>query len=219
MSSQQRNRVSRPGILDRIGLALSTGRHVDGVWVGSWGKPADLHRIEDALLLIKQHSSIHYSRVIHGLERIWVRVLIHRGASYRESLGACLLDERYVANSTLEQIASTIVHEATHARLARCGIKYEEKLRSRIEAVCMRRELALVARLPDGKELHRKIARNLDWYGANPEWLSDKQRRERMVQGGIDALRYMEAPKWFIRIVPMIVAVISRLRRSSRSVR
>jgi hypothetical protein len=219
MSSQQRNRASGPGIRDRIGLALSTGRHVDGVWVGSWGKPADLHRVEDALLLIKQHSSIHYCRVIHGLERIWVRVLLHQGASYRESLRACLLDERYVANSTLEQIASTIVHEATHARLARCGIRYEEKLRSRIEAVCMRRELALVARLPDGVKLHRKIVHNLEFYGANPEWFSDKQCRERRLQGGIDALRYIEAPKWLIRIVPMIVAVISRLRRLSRSVR
>jgi hypothetical protein len=217
MTSQQRNRVSRPGVLDRIGLALSTARYVDGLWVGSWLTPADLGRIEEALLLIKQHSRIHYSGVVRDLARIWVLLLPHRGGRYDESLGACMLDGRYVANATLEQIASTIVHEATHARLARCGIRYEENLRSRIEAVCIRRELAFVAKLPDGAELHGKTMRKLEWCSANTEWFSNEQLRERRRQGYIDALRYIEAPEWFIRIASRIGAVTARLRRLSRS--
>jgi hypothetical protein len=43
-------------------------------------------------------------------------------------LNACLLDERVVASetTTLEWIASTIVHEATHARLEKWGIAQDK---------------------------------------------------------------------------------------------
>ena len=219
MTSQQRNRVSRPGVLDRIGLALSTARYVDGLWVGSWCTPSNLGRIEEALLLIKRHSRIHYFSVVRDLARIWVLLLPHRGGKYKESLGACMLDERYVANATVEQIASTIVHEATHARLARCGIRYEENLRSRIEAVCIRRQLAFVAKLPNCAELHGRTMRRLEWCRTNAEWFSNEQFRERQRQGNIDALRYIEAPEWFIRIASRIGAMTARLRRLSRSAR
>ena len=51
-----------------------------------------------------------------------------RMASFNHSLNACQLDERFVLDekSGPELIASVIVHEATHARLMRCGIGYEE---------------------------------------------------------------------------------------------
>jgi hypothetical protein len=82
---------------------------------------------------------------------------------------ACVLDERYVLSetTTLEQIALTIIHEATHARLERCGIDYDEKLRQRIEAVCLRREFAFVAKLPNGAKLRDELARTLEWSTAN----------------------------------------------------
>ena len=109
---------ARPGIADRIRLAMSIGRHLDGIWIGSWrGKPADLARVEGALLLIKQHSPLDYARITRELERIWVSLSFHGLGEYKHSLKACILDERYVADpaTTVEQIASTIVHEATHA--------------------------------------------------------------------------------------------------------
>jgi hypothetical protein len=178
-----------------------------------------LCRVDDALLLIKQHSRLHYSRIVHELERVWVAVLPHRGGRYEKSLGACVLDDGYVAKATLEQIASTIVHEATHARLARCGIGYEEKLRSRIEAVCIRRERAFAIKLPNGEELQRKITSRLEWCVTNPEWYSNEQLRERKEQGSIDALRYIEAPQWLLRIMPRTIVVISRLGSLFRSLR
>ena len=132
--SEQRKRISRPGVFERMELAWSTGRHVDGIWIGSWRTPEDLRRIEAALLLIKQHSRIHYSRVIHNLARVWVRVLLGPRAEYDDPLKACVLDERYVSSASLESLAATIVHETTHARLARCGFEYKEGMRSRIDA-------------------------------------------------------------------------------------
>src|SRR6188508_1363170 len=152
MPKQQRD-VARPGLLDRIQLAMSTSRYVDGIWVGSFRTPSDLRRVEDALSLIKQYSPLQYSRVTRDLARIWVFVLSDAGAQYNHSLNACMLDERYVTNSTVERIASTIVHEATHARLERLRITYDEKFRSRIELICLRRELAFVTKLPNAAEL------------------------------------------------------------------
>jgi hypothetical protein len=192
------------------------GRDIDGIWIGSWRTPEDLRRIEDALLLIKQHSRIHYSRVIHNLARIWVRVLTGARAEYDDSLKACVLDERYVASASVEQLAATIVHETTHARLARCGFESKEAMRSRIEAVCVRRERDLAIKLPDSAELQHEIARILEWCLANPEGFSNKQFRERNNQGAIDALRYLQAPESLITITLKLRSTISRVRRLLR---
>jgi uncharacterized protein YjaZ len=129
-----------------------------------------------------------------------------------------ILDERYVADpaTTVEEIASTIVHEATHARLERYGIEYEEQRRARIEAICFRRERAFAARFTDGAELQERIARYLEWYQANPEQFSDTRFQENRMAGGIDALRYLGTPDWLIRAVSMALPIISGVRRLFR---
>ena len=129
------------------------------------------------------------------------------------------MDERYVASARLDELASTIVHETTHARLARCGFVYEESKRSRIETVCLRRERDFAGRLPDSAELQHEIERILEWCRANPEGFSNKQFRERDNQGTIDALRYVEAPEWLIAFALKVRPAISRMRRLWRSFR
>ena len=63
-----------------------------------------------------------------------------------------MLDERFLANpeTSVEMIASTIVHEATHAKLERLGVSYAEDRRARIEAFfpSLRGE-PLLRRFPD----------------------------------------------------------------------
>ena len=175
-------------------------------------------RAEDALLLIKQHSPLDYARITRELERIWVSLSFHGLGEYNHSLRACLLDERYVADpaTSIEQIACTIVHEATHARLERYGIGYEEQRRARIEAICFRRELAFASGLPDSAQLQQDIARCLDWYQANPEQFHDARFQENHTAGGIEALRYLGTPDWIIRAILMPLALISRARRLFR---
>jgi hypothetical protein len=210
---------ARPRIADRIQLAMSVGRHLDGIWIGSWrGKPADLARVESALLLIKQHSPLDYARIIRELERIWVSLSFHGIGEYKHSLKACILDERYVADSatTVEEIASTIVHETTHARLERYGIAYKEELRARIEAICFRRELAFAVRLPDSAELQQGIARYLEWYRENPGQFSDTHFREGHTAGGIEALRYLGTPDWLVRAILVPLRIVSRAKKLFR---
>lgn len=205
-----------PGVVDKMALAFSLARHVDGIWIGSFRREqGDLARIESALLLIKQHSPLHYSYVVKELARIWISVVSVGLAQYTHSLKACVLDGRFVDDPTTSvgRIASTIIHEATHARLERCGIAYNEDRRARIEAVCFRRELALAVRLPDSAELQQDIAQYLDWYAANPDYFRDAQFRKRVSAGEIEALRYLDAPEWVIRVALILKSMLGRIMR------
>jgi hypothetical protein len=166
-----------------------------------------LGRVEDALRLIKDHHSLHYSRVIHNLDRIWVHLIPSYSAHYARSLNACVLDERFVLLETtsLERIASTIVHEATHARLERWGITYDEKLRARIESICFRRELNFLSKLPLSEPLQEEIAYTLEWYTSNHEFFSDVNFRQRDDQGQIETLRHLGMPDWLIDFLMRLI--------------
>jgi hypothetical protein len=203
-----RQRVSR--LVDRLGMAMSAARRVDGIWVGSWSSrpEEDLQRVEAALSLIREYSPLDYKRIVRELKRIWVSLEFYGVGSYKSSLKTCTLDERYVANpqTSVERIASTIVHEATHARLERHGIEYKEDLRTRIEAICFRRERAFAIRLPNSSELQQGIARYIDWY-SNPEYFSNATFRKNHEAGGLEALRYLKASPWFIRAVTALNSI------------
>jgi hypothetical protein len=203
-------------IVDRIFLWLSTSREVDGLWVGSMEcKPQPgLRRVEDALRLIKDHDPLHYSRIISNLERVWVDLLPNARASYERSLNACKLDERFVLLETtsLERIASCIVHEATHARLERWDISYDEKVRSRIEAICLRRELNFVGKLPQAEPLGEQIARTLEWCIGGHDYFSNMNSWQRWEQGNVEMLRHLGAPDWVISVVLKVQAVVRRQR-------
>jgi hypothetical protein len=211
-----KKRPARPSVVDKISLWLSTSRNIDGLWVGTLESAPHpgLRRVEDALCLIRQHSPLHYSRVIRHLERVWVVLLVDALACYQSPLKACELDERFVLGdtTTLEQIASTIVHEATHARLDNWGITYEEKMRWRIEAICLRRELAFAIGLPESAQLQDELERSLEFYGPNSEYFSDTNFNERHRQGASEVLRHLGAPDWLAPALLRMRSVISTVR-------
>jgi hypothetical protein len=213
----------KPAAVDRLNFWLSTSRKVDGLWLGTTeSKPQPgLRRVEDALRLIKHHDWLHYSRVLHNLEQIWVHLLPNALACYDGSKKACVLDERFVLleTTTLDRVASAIVHEATHAKLEGWGISYDnEKKRSRIEAICLRRELNFIAKLPHSEPLREEIARTLEWCVTDHDYFSDVSFQQRYDHGNVETLRYLATPDWLIRFllirfVPKVRAVVSRMRR------
>jgi len=198
-----------PSYADRIRLWLSTKREVDGFWVGSMEDDPyqGLRRVEDALQLIKRHDPLNYLRVTRNLDKIWVHLIPSAEAHYERTLNACVLDERYLLKEemTLDRIASTIVHEATHARLERWGIVYEEESRYRIESICLRRELNFLTKLPDSEHLKEEIARALEWCATDRDHLSDASFREREDQGQLETLRYLGAPSWVVRLAMWLI--------------
>ena len=208
---------------DRVVLWLSVSRRVDGLWVGSWDDGAKgeavLGRVEAALCLIKTHDRLRYERLIRDLERVWVLVLTGNLGSFNKRLMACQLDTRYVLDeaSSLEMIASTIVHEATHARLMRCCIGYEQELRARVEAVCLRRELAFAAKLPNGARVRELAERSLEMCTADDYW-TDAAFNERNLEGAMEALRHLGAPNWLLRPLPSIHALCLSVRRRASKI-
>jgi hypothetical protein len=210
----------KPTRIDRLDLWLSKGRKIDGLWVGAMeSKPHPaLRRVEAALQLIKRHDMLSYSRITRNLDRIWVRLIPSAEAHYERSLNACVLDERYVLGEgmTLEKLASTIVHEATHARLEGWGISYVEGRRSRIEAICLRRELSFVAELPDSESLQEEVVRTLEWCSTNGDYLSDASFRKRDYQGNIETFRYVGIPNWLINF---LMRTVRRRRSRARRAR
>ncbi|WP_407154843.1 hypothetical protein [Bradyrhizobium sp. STM 3557] len=212
---RQNSTKVRPGIVDRFLLAISYSRTVDGLWIGSYRTPEYLSHVERALALLREQSPLHHSRVLRDLHRVWVYLLADGLASYNHSLRACVLDERFLADpeTSIEQIASAIVHEATHARLERLGVGYAENQRARIEAVCFRRELSFAVRLPDGLKLQQNIEQYLGWYPAHPEYFQDDRVIERSNSGEVDMLRHVGTPDWVIRMMPVLKSIIGRARK------
>jgi hypothetical protein len=140
-------------------------------------------------------------------------------ACYDGSLRACILDERFILleTTTLEEIACAIVHEATHAKLERWGVGYEENERSRIEAVCLRRELNFIAKLPPSEPLREQTERTLEWCVSNNDYFSNANFQQRDHEGIVETFRHLETPDWLIRFVlkarPVVFAVRRLIRR------
>jgi hypothetical protein len=205
---------ARPNLFERFELWCSTGRDVDGVWVGTFEDETRLRRVEDALQLMKQQSPLHYSRVTRSLDRIWVRLVPNARGNYSRRLNACELDERFVVReeTTLERIASIIVHECTHSRLERWGIAYDEARRHRIEAICLRRELNFVSGLTGCEALEGSLKQSLDHYSDNAEFFSDMNLQQRFHDGSVETLRHLGVPNW-------LVVLISKTARPGRRFR
>jgi hypothetical protein len=200
---------------------LSVSKRIDGLLVGTWesGAEADavLRRVEGALRLIKTHDRLRYERLVRDLERVRVWVLPGGSGSFDKALRSCELDSRYVLaeTSSVEMIASTIVHEATHARLMRCGIGYETELRARVEAACVRRQLAFAAKLPNGDQVRDFAERSLELCAADGYW-TDTALEHRYVEGGLEAMRHLGVPDWLVRVVPTIRSLSLSARRRIR---
>jgi hypothetical protein len=206
----------KPNIGDRYNLMFSTSQIVDGLWVGTmeFGAKPGLRRAIDAIQLIKDHDPLSYARVVGHLERVRVHFVPHGLAMYVHRLRTCVLDERFVLaeTTTLERIASAIVHEATHARLEGWGIEYVEQERTRIEAVCHRRERSFAGRLPNNEnseQLRQQIADSLAYYSNNHDYFSDASLQKQTEDGNVETLRYLNVPDWLIRF--LLATVSARL--------
>jgi hypothetical protein len=118
---------------------------------------------------------------------------LHRAlATWRGDLASCLVDETYTLadETTPEDLASTIVHELTHARLNKAGLPFKGSARARSERICFLAERNFAARLPVSAardELEARIARYL---AMSPEVWSDAAVATRIAE------RRARAPRW-----------------------
>ena len=208
---------------DRLMLRSAESRLVDGLWIGvsnlsDQSETGIFERVEEALRLIRSHDPRRYARLGRDIRRIWVRYQIAGNTGlYNSALDACELDLRYVIRSDVEpgDIASTIVHEATHARLHRLG--YSESQRRRIEAACRHQEQAFSEHLPppQAERIREKLRRMDD---VKDEFWSEASFSRRYEAGVGQALRYLGISRWLHPLFYALRSGTSVIRRLVRAV-
>ena len=188
--------------LDDLLRLSSHSRRVDGLWIGVLEK-SDLpllKPVEDALTLIEMHDPLRYRRILCDLKGIWVVPLPGALGSYNGRRKLCSLSQSFVGSSSTEAIASTIVHEATHARLRRRSIGYDEDLRGRVERACMRQELAFVRRLPANEPMRIQQEHTIQRFEeAGPSYWSNRSMYDRKIEGWIVSAQEVGMPRWLIK--------------------
>jgi len=202
-------------LIERLFMRISHSRLIDGLWLGVIDKSDDdlLCRVEEALLLIKTYDVIRYEQIRRDVGRIWVCPLPGPRGSFSGALNACKLDSRFVKSSEPESIASTIVHEGTHARPCLRKIGYSEPLRHRIERICMMQQLTFLQKVPGGEKASEEVERNLAREAS--DWSDDGLKR--LYDDGRDALaRDLGIPSWMIRFALMIRKFRARFHPKKR---
>jgi hypothetical protein len=109
-----------------------------------------LERLGQALDLIATYAPRRFRRLQQDFAGIVVRRFPCRGAFFPQER-ECLVELTFTVNPrhSVAEIAASIVHEATHARIARrCGPLGPEQ-RAREERLCRQAELELGLALPD----------------------------------------------------------------------
>lgn len=170
---------------------------VDGLWIGAFcdeDQGEAILRVQSALALIKVHDVKRYQRVMASFDRIWVSYLFGAVGQYVPDLRRCQLDPKFVLSSPIETVASTIVHEATHARLFNVGMPYTYENRHRVEKACIRQEWMFAQRIPGANDLRRRIDKKLR---LDPEVWSGEATSKRFREAFAEADGGL--PKWLRR--------------------
>jgi hypothetical protein len=141
------------------------------------------NKVSEALRLIAIHDPRRFAKLTRDVRRIWVGATYNRG-EWLSKLRMCVLRFEYVVSpdTSPARLALILVHEATHARLDRLGCTYAEKDRAEVERICVRAEIALAERLPDGAPLAENARGRLEF---GPEMFTDaafKARGERALK-------------------------------------
>lgn len=147
-----------------------------------------LSQLQSALELIKHVDPRIFQRLHRDIKRIMLVSV--GGPEYWPFANGLIVNADVVEGSDSEFVALTIVHEGTHARLWKSGIRYTPELRERIERVCVRAELAFVSRLPDSAFWVDHVTQKL----AMPWWTS-AQISQRQVRA-----REALWPRWLVRL-------------------
>lgn len=164
-----------------VGTLAETGEHQKIVF----------DKVERALRLIEFYEVRQFLQIQRHINSIFIFGDPTARGRWHQELQMCELNEEFVRDegTSVAQIASVIIHEATHARLMRYGFGYEEPKRLRIEHICFSAQRAFARRLPNADELLTEIEETKSYYGE--AYFSDAGRRNANLEG----LRTLGVPK------------------------
>src|SRR5688500_12391223 len=144
--------------------------HVMGVGIADASSSAfasmPLNKVKAALRIIAQYDPRRWRRLRNDVSRIVILDLSGAHGGHIAGSRSCIVSRQRLARDTPALIALTIVHEATHRRIDRAGIRYWPDLQSRIERRCVAEELAFAEKLP------------IDSFPEVHEWSCEMRRRK-----------------------------------------
>ncbi|MBW3571272.1 MAG: hypothetical protein KY467_09210 [Gemmatimonadetes bacterium] len=117
-------------------------------------------RVAAALQLVTEYAPWR----LNAMRRDFSRIFMQRQDGVRalfDQMRNCSLDTYFVATFAAEQVASSIVHEAVHARLRRGGRTVPRDLIAWEERLCRKAELAFGLRLPNGAAVVQRARASL----------------------------------------------------------
>ena len=190
------------GSTQRILFRRARRRTIKDVLVAvSFASPAEadaaFDRIGVAFNLLEFYGRRSLAVLRQDVAGIWIWVASAGRGEWHRDTRLVILDKHYVVDPQTDprEIASTLVHEATHARLHRMGLESTPERGERIERLCFQRQLAFARRLPPGAD--GLIAEAEAQLARPPGWLTPEARRS----WTLAKLRQDGAPRWLIHLL------------------
>jgi hypothetical protein len=186
------------GLMLGAALRLSDRRVIRGFEVANLSESNESGRLFDRLegVLSMMHGVAPgiVARMRQSFSRILIMPSGGASGSYWSFLDGCALGAQHLLKDSDASVAMTLVHEATHARLHRAGIRYRPALRARIEAICVRAEVDFGQRLPNAEHLVAEAESAL----ATKWW--EPAAQEHRLRGQLLSLRmpaWLRTRRWF----------------------
>ena len=153
---------------------------------------AAVEKVFAALDLLHAYAPAQLARIPSYMHGIAVTPLQNALGTWLRSLGMRLLDDAYIVadHTSPEDVAATIVHELTHARLERAGVRYVGPSRARCERICFLAERNWASRLPASPYRDALDARIARYLAIPAEHWSDAAMAQRV------ARKRVEWPWW-----------------------
>ena len=147
--------------------------------------------VEAALAMIREVDPRRFARILRDVKRIAVMRSFASAGEYWPQYEAVALEVQHLETHTLLSICMTIVHEATHARIKRWGVR-DSIDRERIERACVKQEIAFARKVPGSERL---IEGALEKLGT--EWWKEQSSSHRFER----RLERAGTPRWLRRIL------------------
>jgi len=159
-----------------------------------------LARLDESLALIERYAPHHLRRMRRDFALVLVQRYACRGAFFPDSR-TCLVELTFTVNPgfSAAQVASTILHEAMHARLHALGFPLEMEDRARQERFCRRAEVEFGMAVPGGEPIVARALAALEQEdeGVAPT-VDPALAARRVAEADLAAL---EGPRWLKRVV------------------
>lgn len=162
-------------------------------------------KVREALQLIETHDPTRFARLRRDLKRF--ALIAGGGEFYHHGLRAYVMDVPNMKTRSVPELAITVVHEGTHARLALAGISTKRGNVERIEHICTEAAASFAEKIPGGQSLatHLRAQLSTRW------WAHDAMRARRLEQ-----LRASGLPDWILGLYRRLIVGKSSSQHEGR---